>query len=288
LARIRRLMVVRSGGSEARLNQSLGFLSDLKTVEASWQRYFLHSAYFEKHMADIGLEHRQVLGSKPAAAGEMPPGSKSGAEAPRLIVSAKFEEEKEGDLLGELWWTGFTFNPHFLSNRSRVQASLHVPRRPFWTNGKWNDKDQRVEWSPLTAELPNPNREKLPFFFEWPTLCFAAWDEPNEVPQKRLFGSVGLTESALLDYCQWYGGLSPLEKREWDAFLPTVKKGEQPAIRLKAFRFSNEAADGKHSESAASDGARIIQGVIYPETWSPIQWGPEAEPAPNAAKPARP
>jgi hypothetical protein len=285
LARIRRLIAARSGGSETLLRQSLGFLHDQKTMEASWQRYFLHSAYFEKHMTDIGLEHRQVLGSKPAEAGKTPPGSKSGAVAPKLIVSPKFEEEKEAALLGELWWTGFGFSPHFLSNVSRVQATLQVPRKPFWTNGKWNAKEQRVEWSPLTAELPKPNREKSPFSFEWPTLCFAAWDEPNESHQKPLFGRVALTGSALLDYCQWYEGLSKVEKREWDAFLPTVKKREPPAIRLKGFRFSTESADGKHSESAASDGVRIIQGVIYPETRNAIQWGTAAEPGPQPANP---
>ena len=289
MARIRRLIVARSGGSETRLKQSLGFLSDKKTMEASWQRYFLHSAYFKKHMADIGLEHRQVLGSKTAAAAKTPPGSKSGAAEPRLIVSARFEEEKEGALLGKLLWTAFAFSPHFLSNVSRVQGALQVPREPFWTNGKWNDKERRVEWSPLIAELPRPNREKSPFSFEWPTVCFAAWDEPNEQQQNKQLGRVGLTGHALLDYCTWYTGLSALEKREWDAFLPTVKNGEGPATRLKSFRFSTEATERKNYQSAAADGASVIVGVIYPdpETRRKANFGIEVLPIPEKPGAAR-
>jgi hypothetical protein len=285
MARIRRLIVARSGGSETRLKQSLGFLSDPDRVLASWHRYFWQSAYFKKHMAEIGLEHRQVLGSKPAAAAKTPPGSKSGAAEPKLIVSAKFEEEKEKTWLEELGLQAFLFSRHFLSNESRVRASLETPRKPFWTNGQWNEQQRRVEWSPLIAELPKPNRDESEPHFEWPTLCFAAWDEPNEDRQKKQFGNVGLTGHALLDYCTWYTGLSALEKREWDAFLPTVKKGEGPAGRLKSFHFSNEPIERKNYQSTAADGTSVIEGVIYPdaETRRKASLGIEVRPIPEKA-----
>jgi hypothetical protein len=265
LARIRRLIVARSGGSETRLKESLGFLSERKTMEASWHRYFFQSAYFNKHMADIGLEHRHVLGSKPSVAAKTPPGATSNAAEPALVVSAKFEEDKERDLLGNLGMQAFVFSRHFLSNESRVRASLEAPRKPFWTNGDWNAQRGRVDWSPLIAELSKPARDDSGPFFEWPTLCFAAWDEPNEEQQKKQFGSVGLAGHELLNYCTWYTGLSALEKREWDAFLPTVKKGEGPAVRLKSFHFSNEPTGRKNYQSAATDGASLIEGVIYPD-----------------------
>jgi hypothetical protein len=282
LARIRRLIVARGGGSEASWKHSLGFLSDEKTIEASWQRYFPHSTYFNKHMADIGLERRQVVGSKPDAADKTPPGSTS-------IVSAKFEAEKKGEWLGELLWTAFAFNPQFLSDLSRVHATLQAPHKPFWTNGKWNDTERRIEWSPLIAEFPKPNQKKSPFAFQWPTLCFAAWDEPNEEQQKKQFGNVGLIGDALLNYCTWYAGLSALEKREWDAFLPTVKKGEMPSMRLRTFRFSNEAAKIQNYQRVADDGVSIIEGVIYPdpEVRRRVQWGGEAQAAPEKPKPQR-
>jgi hypothetical protein len=264
-ARILRLIVARAGGSETRWKQSLGFLSDSTKAQASWHRYFWQSPYVKKRLADIGLEHRQVLGSKPAAGTMTQPGSTSNAAEPKPLVSAAWEEEKERTLFEELIQHAFPFNSHFLSDESRVRASLETPRKPFWTNGQWTAEQRRVEWSTLIAELPKPNRDASVPSFEWPTLCFAAWDEPNEEQQKKQFGNVGLTGHALLDYCTWYAGLSALEKREWEAFLPSVKKGEQPAIRLKAFRFSNERADRKNDQSVASDGAGIIQGVIYPE-----------------------
>jgi hypothetical protein len=257
--------VARAGGSETRWKQSLGFLSDSTKAQASWHRYFWQSPYVKKRLADIGLEHRQVLGSKPAAGTMTQPGSTSNAAEPKPLVSAAWEEEKERTLFEELIQHAFPFNSHFLSDESRVRASLETPRKPFWTNGQWTAEQRRVEWSTLIAELPKPNRDASVPSFEWPTLCFAAWDEPNEEQQKKQFGNVGLTGHALLDYCTWYAGLSALEKREWEAFLPSVKKGEQPAIRLKAFRFSNERADRKNDQSVASDGAGIIQGVIYPE-----------------------
>jgi hypothetical protein len=286
LARLRRLIVARAGGSEARWEQALAFLSDPNRMQASWHRFFWQSPYFKKHLADIGLEHFQVLGSKPFAAATTR-GSTSNTAEPKPIVSAKFIEEKEGTLLGDLFWSAFAPSSHFLSNVSRVQATLQVPHKPFWANGKWNEKERRVEWSPLIAELPKPNREKSPFSFEWPTLCFAAWDEPNEEQQKKQFGNVGLTGDSLLDYCTWYAGLSALEKREWDLFLPTVKKGEGPAVRLKSFRFSNEQTKPKNYQSVATDGASVIEKVIYPdpETRRRVHLGGEAQPLPEKPRP---
>ncbi|HEV8068835.1 MAG TPA: hypothetical protein VGP76_13945 [Planctomycetaceae bacterium] len=286
LARLRRLIVARAGGSEARWEQALGFLSDPNGMQVSWHRFFWQSPYFKKHLADIGLEHFRVLGSKPFAAAATR-GSTSKAAESKPIVSAKFIEEKEGTLLGELFWSAFAPSSHFLSDVSRVQATLQVSHKPFWTNGKWNEKERRVEWSPLIAELPKPNREESPFSFEWPTLCFAAWDEPNEEQQKKQFGNVGLTGDSLLDYCTWYSGLSALEKREWDSFLPTVKKGEGPAVRLKSFRFSNEQTKPKNYQSVATDGASVIEKVIYPdpETRRMVHWGGEAQPLPEKPRP---
>ena len=118
-----------------------------------------------------------------------------------------------------------------------------------------------MEWSPLIAELPKPDREQR---WDWPTLCFAAWDEPNEEGQKPIFGSVGLTGGELLQYCLWYQGLSGLEKKEWDAFLATVKKG-QPASRVNAFRFSNEPAESQSYQSVAAGDSRSSAGCCIPK-----------------------
>jgi hypothetical protein len=264
---IRRLIAARAGGSEASWKQSLGFLSDETAMETSWHRFFWQSPYFKEHVADIKREHREVRGST------------SNGPDTKSIISPKFVEEKEGDLLRDLLGTAFAFSPHFLSDASRVQATLRVPRKPFWTNGKWNEKEQRVEWSPLIAERLTPNREKAPLAFEWPTLCYAAWDEPDDGQQKQIFGQTGLTGPQLLDYCLWYQGLTGSEKKEWDAFLPTLKDN-QPASRLKAFRFSNEPPDGKSDERVASEVRGTLTNVFYPEKRNTVESGGEVQPAP--------
>ncbi|HET6327630.1 MAG TPA: hypothetical protein VFG04_23305 [Planctomycetaceae bacterium] len=264
LKRIRQLIVVRAGATETRWKQSLEFLSDTGRLQVSWHRYFWQSPYFKKTVADIGLERRQVLRSRASGEDATSPGSTSDAAEPKPIFSAQFVDAKEAAFLGNLFWSAFAFNSHFLSDVSRVQANLEAPRKPFWTNGKWNDKQRRVEWSPLIAELPKPDGEKSPFSFEWPALCFAVWDEPSDAEQKRIFGRIGLTGHHLLDYCLWYGGLSGLEKKEWEAFLPTIRDN-QPASRLKAFLFSGEPRDRKNYQSVASDIATTLTDVYYPK-----------------------
>jgi hypothetical protein len=284
LARISRFLAARVGGSEAHWKHAIAFLSDPTRTQASWHRFFWQSPYFKKHVADRKREPGQGVGSEPSAAAPTSPGSTSDAPNTKSILSAKFAEEGEADLLGNLFWSAFPPSSHILSDVSRVRATLEAPRKPFWTNGKWNEKDNRVEWSPLIAELPKPDRKKSPLWFEWPSLCFAAWDEPNEATQKQIFGRTGLTEAQLLDYCLWYQGLSGLEKKEWDAFLPALKDN-QPAGRLKAFRFSNEPADRESYQTLASEVATTLTDVFYPK--QSVERTPKGEPTPKAAAPPR-
>jgi hypothetical protein len=271
--RIRRLLVLHAyGASAAHAKLSLGFLADAKTAYASWQRHFVHTRYFQQHKAEVAAEVRQQLGLKAAdAANEFQRGKggtrktdtgQDGTLKPKAVDLSRWEQAvAEAEFARLFFMQAFPITYHFLSDKSRVRLRLQAPRKPFWSNGSWNAKESRVEWSPLIAELPKPEHEQR---WDWPTLCFAAWDEPNQDGQKPIFGSVGLTGGELLKYCLWYQGLSELEKKEWDAFLPTVK--DQLASSLKAFRFSNERAEPPSYESAAAEGATIISGVLYPET----------------------
>jgi hypothetical protein len=252
----------------------------------------VHTPYFRQHKADVAAEVQQQLGPKAAAAakelqlgkgGTGQGGTEKGStRKPKAVDLSRWEQAAAEAELGNLFLQAFPITYHLLSDASRVRLRLQAPRKPFWSNGSWNAKESRVEWSPLIAELPKPGREQR---WDWPTLCFAAWDEPHEEGQKPIFGGVALTGGELLKYCLWYQGLSGLEQKEWDAFLPTVK--DQPASRLNAFRFSNEPAEHPSDPSAATEGATLIAGVLHPEPRPKIQPDVEARPVPEPANPSR-
>jgi hypothetical protein len=266
-ARIRRLIASRAhGASAAHEKPSLGFLADSKTMSASWQRYIVQTAYFKQHNADVASEVRERFGPQATAA-----------------IPSQWEQAAADAEMSHLFLQAFPISYYFLSDVSRVRARLNAPRKPFWTNGSWNAQESRVEWSPPIAELPKPNREQP---WDCPTLCFAAWDEPNEEGQKQIFGSAGLAGGELLQYCLWYQGLSGLEKKEWDAFLTTVKQG-QPASQVGAFRFSNEPAESQNYRSVAFEGTTIIIGALHPEMRHTIKSEAEAQPALKATNPSR-
>jgi hypothetical protein len=290
-ARIRRLLVLHANGaSDSHPTLSLGFLADSQTAYASWQRYFVHTPYFQQHKADVAAEVGQQLGPAAAAAakelqqgkgGTGQGGTEKGSTLkPKAGDLSRWEQATAEAELGHLFLQAFPITYHLLSDASRVRLRLQAPRKPFWSNGSWNAKESRVEWSPLIAELPKPGREQR---WDWPTLCFAAWDEPHEEGQKPVFGGVALTGGELLKYCLWYQGLSGLEQKEWDAFMATIKK-DDPASHVKAFRFSNERGEDQSNPSAATEGATIIAGVLYPESRHTNKT--EARPAPEAANPS--
>lgn len=168
----------------------------------------------------------------------------------------------EDAILTDLQNSAFpVLNLRLFSEIDPTQVSLVAPREPFWTNGKWDAKDLRVVWSQVIA----PRRDSCdPLIWELPMVCVAVWDEPNEEAQTRLLGAVGLTQTSLLDYCLWYQGLTALEKREWDAFLPTLKKDASLRKRLGDFRFSNEPAGRQGNERIAFPGANTILNTLEP------------------------
>jgi len=256
--RIRRLLVLHANGSpEGHTKLTLGFLADLKAMSASWERYFVHSPYCKQHTVADAIEVQKRLGAE---------------------ASSRREHAVAGDALSQLLLQAFPISSHFLSDASHVHLRLQAPRKPFWSNGGWNAKESRVEWSPLIAELPKPDREQR---WDWPTMCFAAWDEPNAEKQKPVFGSVGLTGAELFRYCLWYQGLSGVEQTEWNAFLATVKK-DDPASFVKTFRFSNERGEDPSNPSAATEGTTLIAGVLYPELRPKIQPDVEVRPVPDS------
>ena len=69
---------------------------------------------------------------------------------------------------------------------------------------------------------------------------YAAWATPNDEGQIARFGKVVLKDENLSQYCLWYHGLSPAERREWDLALARLQPGDDHRAALEAFRFMGE------------------------------------------------
>jgi|HubBroStandDraft_6_1064221.scaffolds.fasta_scaffold68045_2 hypothetical protein len=257
MARIRRLVVARAGAAaDGRLAHALSFLKDEQTAWASWERYLRSTVYYKQERSEFqrrkqAEELRKAAETKPAVAHANVPNPKQ--SAPK-IDNTEFEQVLYFKFLDSFTTFGF-------GNSSRAQVSLETPREPFWTNGKWVPDKLRVEWSQRIAE----SAETLDVQnADWPTLCFAAWDEPKEQMQKQLLGSVCITRDDLFQYNLWYQGLSSREKAEWDPFVATLPQKEHAADRLEGFLFSDEPVGRNGSERVASDGANALLSVLRP------------------------
>jgi hypothetical protein len=276
LARIRRLLLARAGAAaNGRLDHALGFLKDAHPAWASWQRYFHHTAYYQREHAEFRGRQAEEERKKATQAMIAAAIFGSGGPKPQHNPAVDTPEFEQGLF--------FKFLDPFIKirfeNSSRVQVSLEAPREPFWTNGKWVAKERRIEWSQRIAELNEPPD---PQSAEWPALCLAAWDEPNEEMQKALLGKVGLTKDALFQYCLWYEGLSNKEQQEWDAFLPTVRQDGEFAERLSEFHFPDEPAGHEGPGSVASGGTSAVRDAVDP----PGPFGLRVEPARRARRKA--
>jgi hypothetical protein len=224
-ARIRRLLLTWAGAAtDGRLAHGLGFLKDAPAAWASWRQYFEQTVYYKREREEFRQREEREK-SKPHA----PALANAKAAKRAQPVVAIDKEEFERSLY-------FKFLASFLGfgsgDSTRAQVSLEAPREPFWTNGKWNAKERRVEWSEQIPEADNSTGAQSG---GWPGICGAAWDDPDEQAQKRLLGKVGITGNALFDYNLWYQGLSNQEKQEWDTFLPTARGHAKLADRLEEF-----------------------------------------------------
>jgi hypothetical protein len=255
-ARIRRLLLARAGApADGHLARRLGFLKDARSAWASWRHYFQTTPFYQRELAEFRRRKEEEERQRAKAAG---PAVNAGVQKREHPVVAIDREEFERNLYLESFNAFLDLNT---GDSTRVQTSLETPREPFWTNGKYNAKQRRVEWSQQIPEVGQaPNRLSR----EWPGFCCAAWDDPNEQAQKQLLGTVGIMRDRLFDYNLWYQGLSSREKQEWDAFLPTVRGDAKYADRLEAFVFSDEPAGRKGSESLAFDGSNAVLQVLGP------------------------
>lgn len=134
----------------------------------------------------------------------------------------------------------------FILASDRLAVYLKLPVQPHRTNGKWSPVRQQVEWTRTSID------EKFP------TLCFAAWTEPNVNGQKARFGSVILSGEPLMNYVLWYRGLTPDETTHWDAYLAKLEPGPQLKRQLEVFRFPDE------NQTAGAGRADALRGILLP------------------------
>ena len=142
----------------------------------------------------------------------------------------------------------------FGGNPDKINIKLDCPRKPFETNGEWDEDTKQLSWSERIEA------DQLPF------VCYATIGSPNGAFQIRHFGKVILTDEQLSPYAFWYEGLSKKQKEEWDGFLVSLDPNEDTQSKVKSFRFRDAPQPSPDSDGAVkflSDLPRnlIIEGM---------------------------
>jgi tRNA-Thr(GGU) m(6)t(6)A37 methyltransferase TsaA len=239
LSYLRRLTGKKLGYSNTEeVVEELEFLKDRNTVQQSVSRFLKSPKMYDK----VIQEARERSGDS------------------NLIVDPNWFDDSNniGELLFEIH--GIELETFFLDfeifggNPDKINIKLDCPRKPFETNGKWDDVTKQLSWS---KEI---EADQLPF------VCYATIGTPNGAFQSRHFGGVILTDEQLLPYAFWYEGLSNRQKEEWDGFLVSLDPNEGVQSKVKSFRFRDAPQPSPGRDGAAkllSDLPRnlIIEGM---------------------------
>jgi len=228
LLHIRRLIAEKLECSDSeKAAKELAFLQDPNTVQQSALRFFRSPKMYEKILRDARVR----------------------TGAPNLVIDPNSSEdfddiaEKVFEEYGiglETFFIGFDFG----SNSNKVNVKLDCPRKPFETNGKWDEATGQVNWSSKIAD------EKLPF------ICYATIGKPNDEFQKKHFGKVILKDEELVEYTLWYKGLKKGQSEEWDEFLFSLEPSQELESRVESFRFKKappSSPDSKGKVKLLSD-----------------------------------
>jgi hypothetical protein len=123
-------------------------------------------------------------------------------------------------------------------SRDQVNVTLHIPHKPYETNGQWDENKRQVTWS---RKIRRKEVLDIPFF------CYAAFAQANENYQTKHIGRMILKDDELTLYSFWYKGLTTKQQQEWDQCLAKLKAMDI-AEKLKAFRFSDIPESHKNSK----------------------------------------
>jgi hypothetical protein len=148
-----------------------------------------------------------------------------------LASPAISDADKEKLRKGE---TGITIPPPFgielfaKPPKTETEVLLAMPERPFLTNGDWIEAEKRVRFK--HDFLPAARRTSL-----MPPSFYAAWSEPDEAEQTRIFGAVILRGQDLADFAIWHESLSPEERNAWNLALDQLEQSGTRSL-LEQFR----------------------------------------------------
>jgi hypothetical protein len=225
LEHVQRLLARKMGVADQRpLPASLAFLGDQERLKAS----------FEKYVRSTDLFHKRLAQWKTAQKRE----PKAEEPAPEQVAGELFQEA-----------TGF-----FVMDvrGDSLELKLFCGRKPYATNGKWDEKATAASWSTSLASSR-----------ALPAVCFASWSDQDRAFQEKHFGRTVLSDEELAKYVIWYRALKPEEANEWDRFLNRLKPGPDLKPAIEAFRFSADPKpDRKKPKEHVASLADIPRGLI--------------------------
>jgi hypothetical protein len=118
--------------------------------------------------------------------------------------------------------------------KTETEVLLAMPERPFLTNGEWIGEEKRVRFK--HDFVPAARRTSL-----MPPSFYAAWSEPDQAEQKRIFGSVILEGPDLADFAIWHEALSPEERTSWNLALDQLEEsGTRTALEALRDSFAKD------------------------------------------------
>jgi tRNA-Thr(GGU) m(6)t(6)A37 methyltransferase TsaA len=183
--------------------KELEFLQDQYTLMASLNRFVSSPELYDR----LTKEAREITG------------------IPHLILDPCDVPNMVEEMPGAFF--DIFFMDLFRSSGDKINVKLTCPRKPYETNGRWDDRTRELCWS------RNIRLEALPF------VCYAVIGMAKDTFQQEHFGKVILQDEKLVQYSFWYKGLSLEQQTEWNDFILSLDGDEHVWSKVESFRFKH-------------------------------------------------
>ncbi|MFC1792956.1 tRNA (N6-threonylcarbamoyladenosine(37)-N6)-methyltransferase TrmO [Planctomycetota bacterium] len=184
--------------------KELVFLQDPYKLMESLNRFFSSPELYDR----LTKEAREITG------------------IPHLILDPCDIPHMVDDMPGTLF--DIFFLDLFRSSGDKINVKLIYPRKPYETNGQWDERTAELCWS------RNIRSEQLPF------VCYAAIGMANDTFQQDHFGKVIFQDEKLVQYSFWYKGLSSEQRTEWDDHILSLDGDDENVwSKVESFRFKH-------------------------------------------------